>query len=84
MELAPDFSTRPPTDLLEALSAATLVVNNATGLVPCVALPAADADDGQDCVLCDYFSCTNANPLETFFARDGKVRAARAHLWTAS
>ena len=24
-------------------------------------------------MLCDYFSCTNANPLETSYARDGDV-----------
>ena len=46
---------------------------NRSGAEACIELPSADADDGQDCVLCDYFSCTNANPLETSYARDGDV-----------
>ena len=70
--LAADFGGNADA-LLSALSDATLVVNNASGAESCIELPSADADDGQDCVLCDYFACTNANPLETEFARDGAV-----------
>ena len=46
-------------------------MTNASRQEACVPLPSADADDGQDCVLCDYFTCTNGNPLETEFVRDG-------------
>jgi lysosomal Pro-X carboxypeptidase len=58
-------------ELLQGLYAATAVVTNASTHEKCVPLPSADADDGQDCVLCDYFTCTNGNPLETEFVRDG-------------
>ena len=71
-ELADDFGGDVDA-LLAALSAATQVVTNATGEEACVPLPTTDADDGQDCVLCDYFACTNANPLETEYARNGRV-----------
>jgi len=71
--LAPEFGEAQQDALLGALSAATQVVTNASGRETCIPLPTADADDGQDCVLCDYFSCTNANPLETTYARDGLV-----------
>ena len=70
--LGADFSGNTNA-LLEALSTATRIVTNASSAATCVTLPTADADDGQDCVLCDYFACTNANPLETEFSRDGLV-----------
>ena len=49
--LAADFGSNEDA-LLEALSTATLIVNNASKAEACVNLPTADADDGQDCVLC--------------------------------
>jgi lysosomal Pro-X carboxypeptidase len=71
--LAADFGPADDSALLAALSVATQVVTNASQREACIPLPSVEADDGQDCVLCDYFACTNANPLETSFARDGLV-----------